>query len=233
MNNEIELVIFDNDGVLVDSEIIWHKFFVAEMTRLGYEMSIEQSLKLLSRVNHGTTLEDILIDEFGLSNMEIDFHKIGNETEANYSLLLKPVHNIQLILDFIENNKIKKCIASNGDFEYIKRTLNITGLDKYFNDGVIFGVEEKSHRKPEPYVFLQAASKLSVTPEKCLVIEDHAFGIMAAKKAHMNVIGFLGATHAQKDEHHNWIVNSKPNMVIKDSIELLDLIKQKFNFVIS
>lgn len=56
---------------------------------------------------------------------------------------------------------------------------------------------------------------------------------MAAKKAHMNVIGFLGATHAQNDEHHNWIVNSKPNMVINDSIELLDLTKQKFNFVIS
>lgn len=233
MNNEIELVIFDNDGVLVDSEIIWHKFFVAEMTRLGNEMSIDQSLKLLSVVNHGTTLEDILIDAFGLSNLKINLTEIGNETEANYPLQLKPVHNIQLILDFIENNKIKKCIASNGDFEYIKRTLNITGLDKYFHDEVIFGVEERSRRKPEPYIFLQAANKWSVPPEKCLVIEDHAFGIMAAKKAHMNVIGFLGATHAQNDVHRNSIVNSKPNRVINDSIELLDLIKQEFNFVIS
>ncbi|QBR83025.1 HAD family phosphatase [Legionella israelensis] len=226
MNKETELIIFDNDGVLVDSEIIWHQFFTAEMTRLGYVMSIEQSLRLLSDVNHGKSLEDILKDEFGLSNMEIDFSKIGYETEASYPSLLKPVKNIQLILDYIDSKKIKKCIASNGDFKYIKRTLDITGLNKYFNDEAIIGIDKKTQRKPAPYVFLQAANRFSVSPNNCLIIEDHVLGIKAAKKAQIKVVGFLGASHAQNDEHRNWIVNSAPEMIINNSLELLEFMQE-------
>ncbi|WP_419421223.1 HAD family hydrolase (plasmid) [Legionella sp. D16C41] len=224
----IELIIFDNDGVLIDSEIIWHQFFIKQMTLLGYTMSITQSLKLFS-TNYDKPIEEVLKNEFGLTNMEMNLSIIGNQTEANYSTLLKPVHDIQLVLDFIDSKKIKKCIASNGDFEYIKNTLNITGLKKYFNDECIIGVEDKTQRKPEPFVFIEAAKKFSVSAEQCLVIEDHALGILAAKNAQMKVIGFLGASHAQNDEHRNWLVNFQPNKIVNNSLELLrELISTSF-----
>lgn len=223
---KIELVIFDNDGVLIDSEIIWHQFFTKEMTRLGYTMSITQSLELFSS-SHEKPIEEVLQKKYGLTNKEIDLSFIGNVTESSYSTLLKPVQDIQLVLDFIDSQKINKCIASNGDFEYIKNTLNITGLRQYFDDKCIFGVEDKKQRKPEPFVFMQAAKRFSVAPEQCLVIEDHALGILAAKKAKMKVIGFLGASHAQIDEHHHWIVNSQPNLIVNNSIELLEEVKKE------
>jgi len=223
----IDLIIFDNDGVLIDSEIIWHQFCAAEMTRLGYPMTIEQSLKLFSAISHEKTVAEILKDEFGSSEIGLDFSRIGHETEANYPTLLKPVYNIQQVLDFLGSKKINRCVASNGDFAYIKNSLQITGLIKYFDDESIFGVQGKLRRKPEPDVFLQAAKKFAVSPDHCLVIEDHALGIKAAKAAKMKVIGFLGATHAQSIEHRNWIENSEPTMIVNNGSELLEIIKKK------
>ncbi|QDP71231.1 HAD family phosphatase [Legionella israelensis] len=133
MSIRIELIIFDNDGVLIDSEIIWHQFCAAEMIRLGYPITVEQSLKLFSALSHEKTFADTLADEFGSSEIGLDFSKIGRETEANYPSLLKPVENIHQILNFLDNKKINKCIASNGNFDYIQSTLQITGLKKYFN----------------------------------------------------------------------------------------------------
>ncbi|KTD08533.1 HAD family hydrolase [Legionella jamestowniensis] len=222
----IDLVIFDNDGVLIDSEIIWHQFCAKEMTRLGYAMTVEQSLRLFSAVSHEKTFADILVNEYGSSDIGLDFSKIGYETETNYSSLLKPVENIQQLLDFLDNKKIKKCVASNGDFDYIKNTLEFTGLKKYFDDESIIGIGEMQ-RKPEPDVFLQAAHKFAVSPEHCLVIEDHALGIKAAKAAHMKVIGFLGATHAQHIDHYNWLAHAGPMKIANCVRELLEIIKQE------
>ncbi len=225
----IELIIFDNDGVLIDSEIIWHQFCAAEMTRIGYPMTTEQSLKLFSAISHEKTVADILTDEYGSSEIGLDFSKVGHDTEANYPTLLKPVENIQQVLDFLDSKKIKKCVASNGDFAYIKKSLQITGLKKYFDDESIIGVQGKLRRKPEPDVFLQAANKFAVSPDHCLVIEDHALGIKAATAAKMKVIGFLGATHAQSIEHRNWIANSEPTMIVNSGSDLLEIIKQEIS----
>lgn len=223
MSEEIQLIIFDNDGVLIDSEIIWHQFFIAELARLGFTMTVEESFQLFSGINHQKSLEAILEEKLGLSGSELNFSKIGDETEASYPSLLKPVQNIQGVLDFIDSKNIQKCIASNGDFEYIKRTLEITGLKKYFDDENIFGVEDKALRKPDPYVFLQALNKFSVSPENCLIVEDHPLGIKAAKKAEIKAVGFLGASHARNEKHREWIIHSNPEIVINNSLELLDL----------
>ncbi len=226
MRTEIKLIIFDNDGVLIDSEMIWHQFFVAELARLGHVMTVKQSLQCFSAENHGNSIKDCLEKVLGIPDIDVDLSKIGAQTEASYPRLLKPVQNIEQVLDFIDSKNIQKCIASNGDIRYIKRTLDITGLRKYFADETIFGVEDKTQRKPNPYVFLQAADKFSVHPEHCLIIEDHAFGIEAAKKAGIQSLGFLGAGHAQYDEHRHWMVDSAPEWIINDSLELLDWLKK-------
>lgn len=219
-----KLIIFDNDGVLIDSEIIWHQFCSTEMTRLGFHMTVEQSILLFSGVNHDVTPEELIAREYGPSNIMLDFDKIGRETEASYSSQLKSIEGIQRVLEFLNKEKIAKCIASNGDFDYVKTTLEITGLKKYFDDEAIFGVEEKLKRKPEPDVFLHAAKKYAIDPKDCLVIEDHALGIMAAKNAKMITVGFLGASHAKSKAHQKWIQDSRPHFLVKDSRQLLDLI---------
>jgi HAD superfamily hydrolase (TIGR01509 family) len=226
----IKLIIFDNDGVLIDSEILWHQFCAREITRLGYPMTVEKSISLFSGVNHDKPLEEILASEYGLSNFKLDFDKIGRETEASYPSLLKPIDNIHQILEFLNEKKLKKCIASNADCDYIQTTMQITGLKKYFSDDSIFGVEGALRRKPEPDVFLHAANKLDVEPKHCLVIEDHALGIKAAKAANMKVIGFLGATHSKNKEIQHWIAASNPTMIVENAIQLLQVMKNEIDF---
>lgn len=217
-----KLIIFDNDGVLIDSDIIWHQCCATEMTRLGFPMTVKDSIRIFSGLNHDETFEKIIEREYGLSDIEVDFAKIAHDTEASYSSLLNPVKDIHMVLEFLEKANIKKCIASNGDFEYIETTMHITGLKKYFSEDSMFGVEGDLRRKPEPDVFLQAAKKYSVDPADCLVIEDHALGIKAAKAANMKVIGFLGATtHSNSIKHRDWIARAMPNLIVEDASQLL------------
>lgn len=222
-----KLIIFDNDGVLIDSEIVWHKINATEMSRLGFPMTVEKSIDILTRsIEEG--LKNVIISEYGKSPSDDELMAINLKTEESYSMHLMPVKNISNVLDYLEENNIKKCVASNGDSDYIHTTLTIANLRKYFKSDELFGVSLSIKRKPAPDIFLQAAAHFNVDPKDCLVIEDHILGIAAAKNANMSVIGFLGASHLNGALHREQMLKAGPTEIVNNSEELLDVLTKHF-----
>ena len=137
------------------------------------------------------------------------------------------VPGILQVVEWLENKGIRKCIASNAMLEHISSALFLTGMSDFFNRNKIFDVSMVKEGKPKPDIFLCAADRLQVDPVNCLVIEDSIVGIQAAKEANMPVVGFLGATHAKNISYQKGVVSAKPDMMVDNSNELLQLLKKR------
>lgn len=228
MLNNPKLIIFDNDGVLIDSEIIWHKVNAIEMTRLGFPIKVEQSIDFFSNVTKDE-FEKLMLQKFGKTLSDEDVIAIGRKTEESYPTELTAINGTPEVLQYLEQRHVKKCIASNGDNEYVNATLNLTNLVKYFQPDDIFTSTMVKNRKPAPDVFLKAAKHFNVNPTDCLVIEDHILGIAAAKAANIPVVGFLGASHAKNPRFRDLIHKANPTLIVQDMIELLNIFKKMFD----
>lgn len=136
----------------------------------------------------------------------------------------KPIEGIQQVIECVDQQKISKCIASNGDTPYVMRALELSGLNKYFNKEDIVSLSLVQQGKPAPDLFLYAAMLFDVDPSECLVIEDHPMGVYAAHAAKMPVIGFLGAPHSKSRGHREELMLSNPLKIIEDSQGLLDFL---------
>ena len=221
-----ELIIFDADGVLVDSEIIAHQINEIEMTRLGFPITTQKSIELFA----GITKDDfnaVMLQEYGRTIPDADLIPLLKKADDTIITEVKSIGGISEVLDYVEKKQIKKCIASNGASDYVFAVLTTTNLNKYFELEHIFSATMVNFKgKPEPDVFLLAASHFNVKPEDCLVIEDSVLGIKAAKAANMPVIGFLGGSHAQNIWYHEKIIEAGPTVIVNNAIELLDFLKE-------
>lgn len=218
-----ELIIFDFDGVLIDSEIIGHTINATEMTRLGFPITVEKSIELLTGITKDG-FDKVMLEHYGKTLSDTEVMEIVSKIEGTFPSDLKSIVDIAEVLDYLEFKKIKKCIASNGGHEYVLSNLEITNLTSYFKPNQIVSAP-KGKGKPEPDVFLLAAQVFKVHPHECLVIEDSALGIQAAKAANMPVIGFLGASHAQNQLYRDYLLKSGPTQMVHCAIELLDELK--------
>lgn len=184
-----ELVIFDCDGVLVDSDRISLRIQAERISALGLEMTYEDCVRDFLGLGMEATLE-ILAERLGRPVPE------GWERELNAVVLesfqreLQPVPGVVEALEEIE---LPTCIASSGSCEKMRFTLGMTGLWDRFA-GRIFSVEEVQRGKPAPDLFLHAASHMSAPPERCIVVEDSPFGVAGAKAAGMAALGFAATT---------------------------------------
>lgn len=185
-----DLIIFDCDGVLIDSEWLVNQIEIEELARLGYPIPMEDYLD----ISLGRTHEEVekqLFKRFGF-RPHYKFWKAVRERQAEeFEEKLTPIDGV---LEGIQNLSVPYCVASNSDSERLKLTLNITGIFPFL-DGRIFGCECVKKGKPEPDIFLYAAHKMGIKPAKCLVIEDSVHGIKAAQTAGMEVWGFCGGRH--------------------------------------
>jgi HAD superfamily hydrolase (TIGR01509 family) len=221
-----ELIIFDNDGVLIDSEIIGHRINALEMTRLGFPMTIEKSIELLTGITKDR-FDKIMLQEYGKTMSDADVMNMIKKIEDSFPTDLKPIVEITQVLDFLEQNHIKKCIATSGAKDYVTTTLSITNLDNYFKPDQIFSSTMVNYKgKPAPDVFLLAAQHFRVNPKDCLVIEDSILGIEAAKAANMPVIGFLAGAHACSPWYRECILTAGPTIIIENAGELLHSLKK-------
>lgn len=224
----IQLIIFDLDGVLIDSEILWHTINAEEMTKAGFNCTIEKSIELMSNsIKYG--YDKVMLQEYNSVLPETIRKQINIKTEESYKESLKPIKNMAQVLSYLKLKKVKICIGSNADDAYVETTLKITGLDQYFGSNQIFTSERVKKRKPAPDIFLLAAQSIKIKPENCLVIEDHPLGIAAAKAANMQVIGFLGASHANNNIFYKEIIEAKPTKIIDGSLELLEILKSDYD----
>ncbi|MFC6633456.1 HAD family hydrolase [Microbulbifer taiwanensis] len=186
-----ELVIFDCDGVLVDSESIVCRILAEEMNKLGMETTAEE----LDEQFSGRPAQDCLLEIETRFGGPLPDHYFGN-TERRireaFHAELDSVAGIEDLLDHLLQINLQSCVASSGSHEKMRVTLNKTGLYEYF-DGRIFSAEDVSRGKPHPDLFLHAARTMGVEPQHCLVVEDSIAGVRAAVAAGMPVVGY--STH--------------------------------------
>jgi HAD superfamily hydrolase (TIGR01509 family) len=187
-----ELVIFDCDGVLVDSEPIAIRVDAVMLERLGWPLTEAEIIERFVGRPH----------DFMVSEIEAELGRplaVGWEQEfiplyeAAFTAELSAVEGIADILDHIaaEHPGLPICVASSSSHRSIRRSLDLTDLRHHFDER-IFSVEDVAHGKPAPDVFLHAAERMGFDPSVCAVVEDSAHGVAAGRAAGMQVFGFGG-----------------------------------------
>jgi len=180
-----ELVIFDSDGVLVDSEPITGSVLVSLLEEVGYHTTAEHGVKLC----RGRKMADIIADIQSLSGIQLsdDFiAKFRLRVAELFRTDLRPIAGIREVLEGLE---LPHCVASSGPNERIEAALGATGLLRHF-EGRIFSAYDIQSWKPDPGLFLHAASKMGAEPANCTVVEDTPLGVTAAIAAGMRALGY-------------------------------------------
>jgi HAD superfamily hydrolase (TIGR01509 family) len=192
-----DLVIFDNDGVLVDSEPISNRLLAAYLTEIGHPTSYEDSLRdYMGAAMH--RVHDLIRERTGRRLPE-DFDDVFHgRVFAAFEQDLEPVDGVVGVLEKLTADGVPYCVASSGSHERIRVGHRTTGLDRWFDDRRIFSSEDVGRGKPAPDLFLHAAERMGVAPERCVVVEDSPLGVQAAVAAGMDVYGFTAMTPAGK-----------------------------------
>ncbi|MEU2599087.1 HAD family hydrolase [Streptomyces hirsutus] len=192
-----DLVIFDNDGVLVDSEPISNRLLAGYLTELGHPTSYEDSI----RDYMGSAMHRVhdLVEERTGQRLPDDFDAVFHaRVFAAFERELKPVAGAADVLEALAAEGVPYCVASSGSHERIRVGHRATGLDRWFDDERIFSSQDVGRGKPAPDLFLYAAERMGVAPARCVVVEDSPLGVQAAVAAGMDVYGFASMTPAEK-----------------------------------
>ncbi|NOJ39632.1 HAD family hydrolase [Bradyrhizobium australiense] len=193
LNPNFDLVIFDCDGVLVDSEVISCRAHAQTLTRHGYPITSEQVFhRFLGRSTRQANIE--IEAELGRA-LPDDFHlQLQDELYRTFEADLEAVPHIHAALDAIAQ---PICVASSGSHSRMRISLGRTKLYDRFAPN-IFSASQVSNGKPAPDLFLFAAEQMHVAPERCIVIEDSVPGVMGGCAAGMTVLGFHGGSHCRQ-----------------------------------
>ena len=183
----IRLVIFDCDGVLVDSERLAIRVDVQVLASLGWHMTEDEVVRRFVGKSDAHMKRDIeehlgrtLPDDWDAGFRDVYLDTFRRE--------LRPVDGIVEALDAI---RTATCVASSGTHEKMRFTLGLTGLWDRF-EGRIFSATEVARGKPHPDLFLHAAARMGFAPADCAVVEDSRFGVEAARAAGMRAFGYAG-----------------------------------------
>ncbi|MGR8009080.1 HAD family hydrolase [Streptomyces hypolithicus] len=192
-----DLIIFDNDGVLVDSEPISNTILAGYLSELGHPTSYDDSLRdYMGAAVH--RIHDLVLERTG-QRLPEDFDKtLHARVFAAFERDLKPMSGVEDMLGALVADGAAYCLASSGSHERIRVGHLKTGLDEWFEDSWIFSSQDVGRGKPAPDLFLYAAEQMGVPAERCVVVEDSVLGVQAAREAGMDVYGFTAMTPAAK-----------------------------------
>ncbi|WP_316013410.1 HAD family hydrolase [Roseobacter sp. HKCCA0434] len=183
------LIIFDCDGVLVDSEILSAEVLIAQLARLGIEITIADVYRdFLGR--SFPTVAKVMRESFA-TTLPHDF-----EQEYRARLLAEfetRLHPTDGLAEMLEGLDLPRCVATSSSPPRVARALSVTGLDRYFEH--VFTASQVANGKPAPDLFLFAAEQMGADPARTLVIEDSLPGLAAARAANMPVLRYTGASH--------------------------------------
>ena len=185
------MVIFDCNGVLVDSERLAASVASQELTRAGFALPPE----VIGRYFTGRRPADMFleIERAARRKLPDNFTQtVMTATLARFRQELRANAHVAYALSWLRG---PKCVASSSAFDRIRVSLETTDLIRYF-EPYLFSATEVTKGKPAPDLFLLAAAKMHVEPSDCIVVEDSPVGVAAAVAAGMNAIGFVGGSHA-------------------------------------
>lgn len=185
------LVIFDCDGVLVDSEPIASRILAEALAELGIPLTPQQVIDRYTGISMAAVVQRIEA-EFGRPVPEGFVAALRQRDQEAFRRELKPVPGVPEMLDAL---LLPKCVASSGSPAKMRVTLGVTGLERYFAPHIFSG-DMVARGKPAPDLFLLAAHKMATPPAACVVVEDSVAGIQAARSAGMRPFGFIGGGHA-------------------------------------
>lgn len=218
--SEVGLLIFDFDGVIADSETISLSSLKDALAAHGIDKELEE----VRRKYLGLSADKIILDvaeerpdaELG------GFRTFWHETlYARFRRDLAPIIGVTAFLDRVENQGLPFCIASSSSYERLGVALDAMNLRDRFRN--VFSAELVERGKPAPDLFLHAARTMDISPDRCVVIEDSPYGVMAAQEAGMLALGFLGGSHleAVRDSHRATLSEAGADRVIDTFDEIV------------
>jgi HAD superfamily hydrolase (TIGR01509 family) len=184
-----DLIIFDCDGVLVDSEVLSCRCLSEVLARYGIDLSVEQALDLFLGRSVTAVLDHY--EALGRSIPERFATELRTKVRAAFLASLSSIEGVSSVLAGLQ---IPHCVASSSDVDRVSLSLSLTGLAPYF-DQQPFTSQMVKRGKPAPDLFLYAAERMQADPRRTLVIEDSSSGVTAGKAAGMTVWGFVGGSH--------------------------------------
>jgi len=211
------LIIFDCDGVLVDSEPVANRVLVRYLTELGLPHDDGDTDKYV-----GISIPSMIakIEREWNTKLPADFREeLWRRDRAAFETELQPIAGIADVLAELES---PRCVASSSAPERIRNSLTLTKLIDFF-DPHIFSASQVARGKPAPDLFLFAAERMRAPADECLVIEDAVPGVQAGRAAGMRVLGFAGGGHCRPG-HAAKLIDAGAERVFDDMSELMDLI---------
>lgn len=216
-----ELIIFDCDGVLVDSELLSLSILRDLITASGVAMQLEtvqerfQGRSLASTVQEVQTQYQVVISEKELT-------ELNTRLFARFKTSLLPISGVR---EFIDMLTLPFCVASSSSLERVRYSLELTGLLSAFSQR-IFSSTMVTFGKPAPDLFLHTAKVMGVLPSKCIVIEDSVAGVQAAQRAGMASIGLTAGSHAKGAGYKDALIKHGASIVCDDYHELSQFLKR-------
>jgi HAD superfamily hydrolase (TIGR01509 family) len=185
----LKLVIFDCDGVLVDSERISNEVLARLLTAEGLATTLAES----RRAYQGLLLSEVLERAQARLGRELPegwLESYESERSEAFRRELQPVQGAAEAVELLSAAHIAVCVASQGKLEKTRLSLELTGLARLFAAGALFSAESVPRGKPHPDLFLHAARAMGASPRECVVVEDTPSGVTAAVAAGMRVFGY-------------------------------------------
>lgn len=217
-----KLVIWDCDGVLVDSEALLKQGEVEALAKDGINVTVEDCVRLFS----GVSPDKAVINFEREMKQKLPENFFPDQIAGSMDLFrarLQP-----LMYDTVKDvhlGNIKQCIASGSPKDRVELCVDVAGMRPYFPTDNVYTRELVNKGKPAPDLFLHTAEKMGYTPDECIVIEDSSSGIRAAQAANMEVLGFLGGGHAKAD----WYVED----ILSYKIPTVHTQKEVYDWIIS
>jgi HAD superfamily hydrolase (TIGR01509 family) len=183
-----QLIIFDCDGTLVDTERVGNQVIVESLQNMGHAITLDEALAAFAGRKMADTLK-LIEERLGAPLPPAFLDRLREDMAVAFEERLETMPGVPDVLDFLQAAHVPRCVASNGPHEKMEISLGVTGLLPYFGQSVFSAYECKSW-KPDPGLFFFAAEKMGYPPSACAVVEDSAFGVRGGIAAGMTVFGY-------------------------------------------
>jgi len=220
IEHPVDLVIFDCDGVLIDSEIISTRATVQALADIGYHIDEADALRRFVGRSYASIRREIEAD-WGRAlpdSFEIDLEQA---TLITMRTALQPIPGVDMALSMIGQ---KRCVASSSSIAWISQGLSTTGLLHHLEPH-LFSASMVEKGKPAPDIFLHAAKQMGVPSDRSVVVEDSIPGVQAGVAANMTVIGFTGGSHVIDPDHGKKLRAVGADHIIDDMAALPNFLK--------
>ncbi len=225
-NKKYDLVIFDCDGTLVDTEVLINTACAEALQEMGYlQYTTEYCIQHFTSLSLAVLLQKVQ-EQVGPSFPTEEFIRRA-QSKYLYDAVryVVQIPNADILLERLSNKRMPFCVASNGEPDGVVESLRLTNLYHFFDPKHIFTyVQSNGIPKPAPDLFLYAARHMgNIPPSRCLVIEDSDTGVRAAQAAGMDVVVIQAHPHPR----HSIIEQLKPMAIIKDLLKVEDYINSR------